>query len=144
MIDRRALLPTASFESLALLPTASFESLNPAIQAGAKLQLLKKAVPWPMARKRRVCVSNFGKFYCFKFPCFTTLAVDVNADRYPGFGGANAAILLDEAHPPDLMPLTNSIAHAIGTGTYTNGNGHSKPGYGLYVFSSKSPSSLET
>ncbi|KAI1431432.1 putative polyketide synthase [Xylaria sp. CBS 124048] len=54
-----------------ILPNAEFNEMNPKIDA-SKLIVAQKPVPWVSMKPRRVCVTNFG------------------------FGGSNAAILLEE------------------------------------------------
>ncbi|KAK8110205.1 Highly reducing polyketide synthase ACRTS2 [Apiospora kogelbergensis] len=55
-----------------LLPNADFIEMNPKIEHPERLKVLTKAIPWPLEAPRRVVVTNFG------------------------FGGSNAAVLLDE------------------------------------------------
>ncbi|KAF4872571.1 Highly reducing polyketide synthase ACRTS2 [Colletotrichum siamense] len=71
---------TMMLERRVMLPNANFEKFNPAIlnASGAeRLRVLKETMPWPTSSSpRRVCVTNYG------------------------LGGANSAILLEEA--PDI------------------------------------------
>ncbi|KAF2769157.1 putative polyketide synthase [Teratosphaeria nubilosa] len=100
-----------------MLPTASFEKINPAIVGADKLRVLTHPVPWPDTAPRRVCVSNYG------------------------FGGANAAVLLESLSRYNVSVVVN------GNGAATNGhsNGHiNKRSRKLVVFSAKSPASLES
>ncbi|KAH7022074.1 putative polyketide synthase, partial [Ilyonectria destructans] len=100
-----------------ILPTALFESMNPKIEGHEKLKVLTSAIPWPSDTKRRVLVANFG------------------------FGGSNAAILIEEA--PGVLP-GSPLADSCITITNTNGQASSTPleKENLFVFSAKSSASL--
>ncbi|KAK5987983.1 Highly reducing polyketide synthase valA [Cladobotryum mycophilum] len=74
-----------------MLPNADFTELNPKIEGRDRLRVLTKSAPWPSGTLKRVCVSNFG------------------------FGGSNAAILLEEAPKTcpqgDCDKVNNSGVH---------------------------------
>ncbi|KFA72676.1 hypothetical protein S40288_03374 [Stachybotrys chartarum IBT 40288] len=85
-----------------ILPNHGFEKMNPKIDA-SKLRVATTPVPWPSGAPKRVCVTNFG------------------------FGGSNAAVLLDEfvLETPNPNRPQNGHTHSNG---HTNGhpetNGH--------------------
>ncbi|KAI0133897.1 putative polyketide synthase [Xylariales sp. AK1849] len=83
-----------------MLPNANFTEFNPNIEGRERLKVLTNSTPWPVGASKRVCISNFG------------------------FGGSNAALLL-EAAPKALYGHTDSgiVEH-------------------LFVFSAKSQMSL--
>ncbi|CAH0028125.1 unnamed protein product [Clonostachys rhizophaga] len=95
-----------------ILPTAGFEKINHRIPGKEKIVVAQLPIPWPESEKRRVLVTNFG------------------------FGGSNAAVLL-EAAPEHVTNGTN--------GTQLNGNGVATPENPLrrlFVFSAKTKQSL--
>ncbi|KAI1267381.1 putative polyketide synthase [Xylariaceae sp. FL1019] len=75
-----------------ILPNANFEKLNPKIEGREKLKVPPTEIPWPADEPRRAIVTNFG------------------------FGGSNAAIILEEA---PKLPIGNGVAHHNG---HANGN----------------------
>ncbi|TPX07065.1 uncharacterized protein E0L32_011053 [Thyridium curvatum] len=77
-----------------ILPNSGFQEMNPKIDA-SKLKVAQAPVPWPTNAHKRVCVTNFG------------------------FGGSNAAVLLEEFQG-DLSKargLTNGHSSVNGHGT---------------------------
>ncbi|KAL8922238.1 MAG: hypothetical protein Q9208_005317 [Pyrenodesmia sp. 3 TL-2023] len=117
------------------LPNADFREMNPKIEGRDRLKVLTKSAPWPSGALRRACVSNFG------------------------FGGSNAAILLEEA--PKTRPLEgwrmingNGIHHVDSEGSAiaavdkedkTMPNPRTDDGMvqHLFVFSAQSTNSLQ-
>lgn len=113
-----------------ILPTAWFEKINPAINGADKLCVLKESIPWPDGALRRVCVSNYGMQ--------SESLRKEGANHHQGFGGANAAVLLEQA--PDLH---STIAYPGINGHDTNGCiAQSTPK--LYAFSARSSTSLDS
>ncbi|KAK8023590.1 Highly reducing polyketide synthase ACRTS2 [Apiospora rasikravindrae] len=120
-------------EQECLLPNANFEKFNPSIVDDGRLKVLMKPLPWPPGAKKRVCVTNFG------------------------FGGSNAAVLLEQAPRAQtngiFKPLVNGISlHAGGLvngdipsdGTPSNGDpAEAVSKDKLFVISAKSSASLE-
>ncbi|GES63925.1 hypothetical protein ATETN484_0010000400 [Aspergillus terreus] len=121
-----------------MLPNADFLEINPEIEGHGRLKVLPKSMPWPSGARKRVCVTNFG------------------------FGGSNAAILLEQGSrelSEEHRAMTN------GNGIRTNGiegavngndvyygfskmmtpSGHANNSVAehLYVFSAQSRNSLE-
>jgi acyl transferase domain-containing protein len=121
-----------------ILPNSGFEKMNPKID-GSKLKVAQTTLPWPSNAHKRVCVTNFG------------------------FGGSNAAVLLEEFKGDKVSQLVNgqtkgtctnghSKANGVTNGNHINGhsnlNGHtngdseSLPSSRLIPFSAKSEKSL--
>ncbi|GAB1320914.1 Type I Iterative PKS [Madurella fahalii] len=75
-----------------ILPTAGFEKFNSRIEGQEKLVVAKEAIPWPKGEPRRALVTNFG------------------------FGGSNAAVLLEPAPSPAVDGL-NGTAIVVSTST---------------------------
>ncbi|CAI6332955.1 unnamed protein product [Periconia digitata] len=109
-----------------ILPTANFEQFNERIKGQDKLVIPTKPMPWPRDEARRVIMTNFG------------------------FGGANAAILLEAAASSSQL-LPGSIYHPIGNGFHAKGDENksnslliakSSSTSRLYVLSAKSEQSL--
>ncbi|KAK2773269.1 putative PKS/NRPS-like protein biosynthetic cluster [Emmonsiellopsis sp. PD_33] len=135
-----------------LLPNADFVEFNEKIEGMEKLKVPETALPWPSKEQKRVLVTNFGK----------NQKLAPNAERdgiadaeYVGFGGSNAAILLDES--PEIPPPGNQFARGINTDKTEAPNGigfdasnnaveydymPSDPMRQLFVVSAKSESSL--
>ncbi|KAF2212929.1 hypothetical protein CERZMDRAFT_97421 [Cercospora zeae-maydis SCOH1-5] len=88
-----------TIEKKMILPTASFKTLNPAIEGSENIRVLQQPIAWPESTQRRVCVSNYG------------------------FGGANAAVLLENA--PEPRPDT-PISHINASGVANSINGIAK------------------
>ncbi|KAK2603882.1 hypothetical protein QQS21_003917 [Conoideocrella luteorostrata] len=112
-----------------VLPNANFEKMNPDIVDQEKLTVARKTSPWPKDALKRVCVTNFG------------------------FGGSNAAVILDEApkrtHTMRTHTIINGKSNAP-TSSFVDGNGisdgdnskeHSEAKK-LFVFSAKTEESL--
>ncbi|MCJ1251296.1 hypothetical protein MMC30_008528 [Trapelia coarctata] len=122
-----------------ILPNSGFEEMHPKIDA-SKLKVAQTPVPWPSKAHRRVCVTNFG------------------------FGGSNAAVLLEEFQgdasrarglcnghgslnghgTPNGQGNANGHSPQLGqtNGTYTNGHSQSHASRRLLAFSAKSEKSL--
>ncbi|RYP74772.1 hypothetical protein DL769_003946 [Monosporascus sp. CRB-8-3] len=105
-----------------ILPTAGFEKFNKKIEGQDKLMVVKTPIPWPENEPRRAIVTNFG------------------------FGGSNAAIIL-EAAPSSSTGLTNGTSGAVnGVNGHTNGaRGVTTPedlSQHLFVLSARSEKSL--
>lgn len=126
------------FEHEIMLPNADFLKMNPDIEGLDRLQVLAKSIPWPSGAQKRVCVTNFG------------------------FGGSNAAILLEQgsrelcegnrAMTNGSSIGTNGIKSAVsGNGIHhgfnsmatPSGDANNSVAEHLYVFSAQSRSSLE-
>ncbi|KAK8005776.1 hypothetical protein PG990_011813 [Apiospora arundinis] len=116
-------------EQECMLPNANFEEFNPGIVNDGRLKVLTKPLPWPSDAIRRVCVTNFG------------------------FGGSNAAVLLERAPQAQTSgfhaPLVNGISKKA-VEVITNGDAtpdHALPSRTsnekLFVVSAKSATSLE-
>ncbi|KAH8201465.1 hypothetical protein TruAng_004389 [Truncatella angustata] len=81
-----------------MLPNANFQEFNSDIEGRDRLKVLTESAPWPSDATRRVCISNFG------------------------FGGSNAALLL-EAAPKSSTPNGNGILHQSNGSHHNNANG---------------------
>ncbi|KIM94801.1 hypothetical protein OIDMADRAFT_172503 [Oidiodendron maius Zn] len=79
-----------------ILPNAGFEELNQNIEGREKLRVSPTILPWPPSAPKRVLVTNFG------------------------FGGSNAAVLLEEA-PTIPRPLNELANDTNPNDTRTNG-----------------------
>lgn len=81
-------------------------------------QVAQTTIPWPQNSPKRVCVTNFGK------NIGPTYGRSSNANKKnAGFGGSNAAIILDEA--PGAFRLPRKYANGIESSNghkHTNGN----------------------
>ncbi|THW23325.1 putative polyketide synthase [Aureobasidium pullulans] len=93
-------------ENEIILPTAGFEKINPRIVDKEKIRVADVPVPWPTGEARRAIVTNFG------------------------FGGSNAAVILEQA-PPNLVE--NGV----------NGHAASLETKKLLVFSARTAKSLQ-
>ncbi|CAI6339140.1 unnamed protein product [Periconia digitata] len=102
-------------ENEILLPTANFTSINPEIQGAEKLKILLKPMSWPFGATKRTCMTNFG------------------------FGGSNAAVLLDAA--PEASHTRNAKKAGI---AHDQAIVEADSKELLLVFSAKSPISLQT
>ncbi|KAK8109398.1 hypothetical protein PG999_007535 [Apiospora kogelbergensis] len=113
-------------EQECMLPNANFEEFNPDIVNDGRLEVLKKAIPWPPGATRRVCVTNFG------------------------FGGSNAAVLLERAPQAQTNGIHAPMVNGVNGDrhlepTLTNGVASSKaPKNKLFIISARSATSLET
>ncbi|PNY26666.1 Polyketide synthase [Tolypocladium capitatum] len=90
-----------------ILPNAGFQEMNPKIEP-SNLKVARTPVPWPSNAPKRVCVTNFG------------------------FGGSNAAVLLEEFQGDASRVRCLSNRNALSNGHVTlNGhgilNGHLTP-----------------
>ncbi|RFU24629.1 hypothetical protein B7463_g11705, partial [Scytalidium lignicola] len=97
-----------------ILPNAGFEEFSQNIEGREKLKVATTTLPWPHNMPKRVLVTNFGE--------------DRHLYAHGGFGGSNAAVLLEEA-PTILRPsreFSNGTGHTNGistNGISTNGTG---------------------
>ncbi|KAH8797946.1 putative polyketide synthase [Xylogone sp. PMI_703] len=130
-----------------VLPNALFEEMNANIEGRDAMKVAPVPLEWPVGAPRRVCVTNFG------------------------FGGSNAAVIIEEAptskrlmngHPSGHTAAINGNGHTVTNGnglingngdSHINGNGisngdrsdealSSQPEKKLFVFSAKSENSL--
>ncbi|KAK8119397.1 polyketide synthase [Apiospora kogelbergensis] len=108
-----------------VLPTAGFESINPKIQDKEKIIVPRSQIPWPRGELRRILVTNFG------------------------FGGSNAAVIIDGPPPKAVLPDTNGFSlnanapHRNGAnGNHLHIDGFKSSTKRVFVFSAKSERSL--
>lgn len=116
---------------------------------------MKTPTPWPSGVLRRACATNFGELYCIYRE--RTLAW-TNDDCDLGFGGANAAVVLEASTPESMASLlagkgtvASTLRSAVETtitlpklagDAFANSNETSGPQRQLFVFSAKSDASL--
>ena len=79
-----------------ILPTAGFEELNKHIDGGNRLRVLQTPTRWPNNEAKRVLVTNFG------------------------FGGSNAAVLIEESSAELSSPNLLSNGAPLNNGTSTS------------------------
>ncbi|KAM0716204.1 hypothetical protein Q7P37_007649 [Cladosporium fusiforme] len=119
-----------------ILPNANFEQMSSKIIGRETLSVVKTPTPWPPGKLRRACATNFG------------------------FGGANAAVVLEASTPESIASLlavngvvANTRNLAAGTDISVSGassdaasrrNETPDPRFQLFVFSAKSDASLGT
>ncbi|KAJ5156821.1 polyketide synthase [Penicillium capsulatum] len=99
-----------------ILPNANFQQLHPSIQGRENLKVAPKALKWPQEAARRVCVTNFG------------------------FGGSNAAILLEGF---DASKIAHDVAPKQSPELLTNGD-HARNSARLIVLTAKCERSLKS
>ncbi|KAI5265072.1 putative polyketide synthase [Aureobasidium subglaciale] len=110
-------------ENDTISPTAGFEKINPRISDKEKIKVAEVAVPWPAGEAKRAIVTNFGT-------SASPPVVYAHANYIVGFGGSNAAVILEKA---PTRPATNGV----------NGHGASTDSRKLAVFSARTAKSLE-
>lgn len=98
-----------------ILPNSDFKEMNPKIDA-SKLKVAQTPTPWPSTAHRRVCVTNFG------------------------FGGSNAAVLLEEFQHDTTN--TKNLSNGLTNSTFRQEDSKPHPSQGLLAFSAKSEKSL--